>query len=397
MASSEDRRIRALRSYEILDTEPELAFDDLISVASLVCDTPMALVSLVDESRQWFKAKKGLTDSETHRDLAFCAHAILSPNSLMQVSDAKKDPRFKCNPLVTGEPNIAFYAGSPLVTASGEALGTLCVLDTKAKQLSAEQEAALIALSRQVVAQIEIRRTNMELRRRYDELSQFAYRVSHDLKAPLSSSRRLAELILLDAQDEQWAEATQNAERIARQMKKLEEFVEELLNLSRADLAEEEAAAVNIKALAQEIIDTQKERIEQSGATLIVDIDKDIFLHAPRVRLEQILDNLISNAIKYLDPSQQQPLVQVRCHKDNASVTLEIADNGVGIPEDQHEQVGKLFKRFHPELASGSGIGLAIVYKHVHAMNGDIDFKSDSSGTTFTLAFPADSIRQNQT
>ena len=115
---NEKQRIRALRSFEILDSEPEQAFDDLVNVASYVCDTPIALVSLVDGSRQWFKARKGLGATETHRDLAFCAHAILTPDRPMQVCDTTKDDRFKNNPLVTGDPDIAFYAGSPLVTST---------------------------------------------------------------------------------------------------------------------------------------------------------------------------------------------------------------------------------------------------------------------------------------
>src|ERR1700693_1699447 len=157
LPQNESERIDALQRYEIPDPGPQQKFDDLTLLASHICQSPIALISLVDAERQWFKSGVGLTTSQTPRSISFCGHAILE-DDVMVVPDAAADARFSDNPLVTGEPNVRFYAGAPLVTPEGQALGTLCVLDRVPRELTSAQLDALRALARQVVAQLELRR-----------------------------------------------------------------------------------------------------------------------------------------------------------------------------------------------------------------------------------------------
>ena len=157
----EGARLACLRDLHVLDTLPEPVFDDIVRLASLICGTPIGLVSLVDADRQWFKARVGVAEPETHRDLAFCAHAIVSAEPVFVVPDAAGDPRFAGNPFVTGEPHIRFYAGAPIVMPGGHVLGTVCVVDTVPRTLDDSQLQALQALSRQTTALLELRQRTL--------------------------------------------------------------------------------------------------------------------------------------------------------------------------------------------------------------------------------------------
>ncbi|MCX5932155.1 MAG: GAF domain-containing protein [Cyanobacteria bacterium] len=170
LTEREQERLDALRDYRILDTPPEQAFDDLTALAAYVCDVPIALVSLVDTDRQWFKSKFGLEATETSRDVSFCAHAILQ-NDILVVQDTHLDARFAANPLVTSEPNIRFYAGVPLLSPEALPLGTLCVIDHEPRELNAAQIRALEGIARQVVTQLELRLVSARLAQALEKIN----------------------------------------------------------------------------------------------------------------------------------------------------------------------------------------------------------------------------------
>ncbi|HEX8705459.1 MAG TPA: ATP-binding protein [Myxococcaceae bacterium] len=182
LPANEDARLRALYSYGVLDTQPEPTFDGIARLAAQICGTPIALISLLDKDRQWFKSSSGLEARQTRRDVAFCTYAILEPGVFV-VPDALADPRFAHNPLVTGDPHIRFYAGAPLVNPEGFSLGTVCVIDRVPRQLEREKVLALETLAEQVVAQLELRRLNRSQTRLIDELSESNERFEVILRA----------------------------------------------------------------------------------------------------------------------------------------------------------------------------------------------------------------------
>jgi len=181
---NEAERLRALRSYGILDTAVEASFDDITRIASYVCQTPISIISLVDEGRQWFKSAVGVGVRETPMDSSICAHAILE-HSFFEIEDVSKDSRFDANPMVIGDPNVRFYAGALLRTPDGLPLGTVCVLDDKPRVLTAEQRDVLAALARQVMSQMEFRRALLLSERLQRNISRLMAVAGHDLKQPL--------------------------------------------------------------------------------------------------------------------------------------------------------------------------------------------------------------------
>ena len=196
LLENENERLDALYSYHILDTTEEKDFDDLTALASVICQTPIALVSLVDKDRQWFKSHKGLSVRETARDFSFCAHAIISPNRAMIITDATKDKRFSENPLVTGETNIVFYAGIPLVSSDGFPLGSLCVIDHQTRALSDDQVNSLTILAKQVIDKLELRRKIIELDKANEKLKIFFTQLEADHQKLNESELKLRSLIL---------------------------------------------------------------------------------------------------------------------------------------------------------------------------------------------------------
>ena len=224
LPQNEEERVNALNSYQILDTLPEKDYDSITQLASAICDTPISLISLIDDKRQWFKSRHGLQATETPKEYAFCAHAIVHPGMVLSVEDSRLDERFKDNPLVNGDPHVIFYSGIPLVNPDGHALGTLCVIDHKPKLLSQAQIKSLKALAQQVVNLLELRKANAALQEHNDRLQEFADAVEGELSSPLnqmSALTGLLESVYGDKLDLKGQEVLKNLNRTSHELSNL--------------------------------------------------------------------------------------------------------------------------------------------------------------------------------
>ncbi len=385
--ANEAERLQELRELDILDTLSEATYDSITFLASQICEVPIALVSIVDEDRQWFKSRIGLEAQETHRDLAFCAHAIIEPDELLIVPDASSDVRFKANPLVTGEPNIRFYAGAPLVTPNGSALGTLCVIDRQPRVLSGEQLASLQALSLQVMALLELRFTVRELREQQAALQEASRlrevlmgTVSHELRTPLTAIIGFIEFLNEDIDAETRSDIVQ---RLGRQAGDLQHLVDDLLIAARA-----EADSLNVESV-DVALDTQVElALEDVSAAVTKDISVDTLpcrATADPARVRQIIRNLLTNAVRYGGPS-----ISVRTFEHEGTCHLVVLDDGPGIPTGDREHI---FERFHQAstatyVASSAGLGLPISRLLAEKMDGALSYRHESGHSVFELTLP---------
>lgn len=411
--ANETERLAALRGFEVLDTDAEAAFDDITTIASHICGTSIALVSLVDSDRQWFKSRVGIDAEQTPRDIAFCSHAILEPDSVFVVPDAALDVRFADNPLVVDAPSIRFYAGAPLVTSDGFALGTLCAIDRSPKTLSATQSAALACLARQVVAQLELRRElarkdriENELRmlsdslaRSNEQLDEFAYVASHDLKEPLRGIANYAQFLLEDYEDVLDEEGCRKLTTMTKLTRRLDGFIESLLYYSRLGRTELSMEQLDLDDVVDGIVETVAIRLREESVDLRR-VGRLPILTCDKIRVGEIFRNLITNAMKYAGESERW--IEIGsvagdeaadlCRTANVPVTEKdavvfyVRDNGIGIPEKHHGTIFKMFKRLHgrDEHGGGAGAGLAIVKKIVDRHGGQIWVDSEvGRGSTF--------------
>jgi signal transduction histidine kinase len=393
---NESERLANLDLYEILDTFPEEAFDAITSIAAHICGTPIALISLIDKDRQWFKSHHGLTVSETPRDFAFCAHAILDPDQLFVVEDAQLDNRFADNPLSTGDPNVIFYAGAPLVSREGFPLGTLCVIDNKPHTLNSEQRKALADLSNQVIAQMELRRIVKELKSKNDELCRYAHLVSHDLRSPMQSIYQLSKMIAKESQGQLNEKAEKALEQLQKKAFQSQELVDGILKHS---LAGEQAYTPEKIQLPQFI----NELIEFCSPPSDFRIDTEVSVSeivSDSIILKQILQNLISNAIKY--NNKAQGLIRIVANANESELMFEVIDNGPGIPEKFHERIFGMFQTLsHADRFGnkGTGIGLHTVKNLVTLLGGQISIQSKvGEGSTFKIIlknYSSNSIEEN--
>jgi len=380
----ESRRLDLLRSLHILDTPAEKAFDDLTFLASVLCHTPMALVTLIDENRQWFKSKVGLPPEvqETPLELSFCAHAMIKPEELLIVPDSLEDFRFRDNPAATSGLKVRFYAGAPLLLGNGMPIGTLCVADQKPRDFNPQERLALQALARQVVAQIELR---MAVRTKATFLANMSHEIRTPMNAILGVSAMLQDTTLSDAQQQYLSTIRASGEGLLTIINDILEFSK---NESGHLVFEEQDFDLH------PLVDEAARIVRESRST-----KKDVALHVSwsgdvpaRVRgdagrLRQVLLNLLGNAMKFTERGQVE--LRVRTESGQNHVRFDVEDTGIGIAPDALES---LFKPFVQADASthrrfgGTGLGLAISRQIVQALGGDIQVKSQlGKGSVFSF------------
>ncbi len=510
LPDNEDFRLQALYQLSILDTAREQSYDDIAQLAMVICNLPIAVVTLIDKNRQWFKACVGLDATETHRDVAFCAHAILNPTEILEVEDATQDERFADNPLVTGTPGIRFYAGAPLLMQSGFALGTLCVVDYKPGKLTATQKKSLMLLASQIVKLFELQESHQKLsdqaqklasfylmspvaialnrfddgvfleanpelyrmlgytpqefcglsywditpkkyeadeitqlqqlrqslrygpyekhfiskagewvpvllngvlikslsgelqiwsiiqdiseRKRAEQLkNEFVSSVSHELRTPLTSISAALRMVLGGTMGEVSDKigdllklAVKNSERLTLLINDLLDMEKLLAGKMVFDMHPHSVIAI----IEQSILENQV-YADQYGVSFSFVADRDCQISVDSHRLQQVLNNFLSNAAKF---SNNNSIIEVKLDVHQGRARISVQDYGLGIPLDFQKRIFQKFVQADAPDArrrGGTGLGLSISKELVERMGGSIGFTSElNKGSTFFVEFP---------
>lgn len=390
---NEKERLQLLKSYSILDTLPEKDFDNLTAIASVICNIPISLITLLDNDRQWFKSHHGLATTETPRDHAFCAHAIHEADTIFIVQDAREDNRFNDNPLVTGDPNIIFYAGVPLTNSLGLPLGTLCVIDNKPNTLTETQLNALKSLADQVMNLLELRQNKhyleqamSELEESNKELERFAYIAAHDLKSPLNNISSLSNFLKEEYASKIDKEGQSLIGYIQTSSDQLRGLIDGMLEYSKSTkIIQDTKSEINLEKLKENLIS-----LFSFQNKFVVNLNSSQSnIIANKTAIEQILINLASNAIKYSDKATTE--IDLTISEFETQYHLTFKDNGPGIALENHNRIFQIFETLTNEDKfgqKGNGIGLATVKKLVESLGGEIHIESElgkSASFIFTI------------
>ncbi len=395
MPEDETARLQALRRYAILDTMAEQEFDDATALASYICGTPISLISLVDQNRQWFKSKVGLDVSETSRAESFCAHTLTEPRVLV-VEDALRDPRFAENPLVLGDPNIRFYAGAPLITPNGHVLGTVCVIDTQPRTLSPPQIAALEALSRQVMALFESRVRLLDNRKAADALLQseklaavgrLASSIAHEINNPLEA---VTNLLYLCRRQAIMPDVKQWLDEAEIELRRVSTVANQKLRFHRQALRPKPVCCEN---LVSSTLALYESRLQNANIVVEQHLREKRPVECWEADICQAIGNLVSNAVDAM-PSGGRLVVRSRKTKDwktgKTYLALTVADTGTGMTlQTQHHAFEPFFTT---KGIGGSGLGLWITKTIMERHQGKILVRStqrpERPGTVVVLQLP---------
>ena len=366
----------------IVDAILEDAYNNIVELASYICNTPIAFVSFIDEKEQWLRARKNIKVENTSRDESFCGHAILNPDELFEVEDATLDDRFLDNPYVTKKTNpIIFYASVPLLDRKGLALGTLCVVDSKRNKLTNEQKVALQSLGHQVEILMEAHRKNIKLEKlkkkleaKNKVLEEFTSIVTHDLKMPLANMILTADIMkkkyskALDEEGIEYLSYMKNSGLL------LSDYINGLLEYYSSDST---ATQINKEFFLNDLLEDIIDLLRISDDCEIILPENNMRIIGNQAALGQVFLNLISNSLKYNE--NKKIIVEIDCREDRDNYYFSVKDNGIGIPVEKQADIFDLFKTVADRDRSGKkghGIGLSTVKKLLKSLGGDIKLTS---------------------
>lgn len=407
---NEKERLKILQDYKILDTPPCSKFDDLTYLASSICETPIALVSLVDENRQWFKSSYGLDSTETPRDISFCGHAICEKD-LFVVNDSLQDPRFFDNPFVTEEPFVRFYAGAQLISPEGAHLGTLCVIDNKPRKLNEIQSNALCVLAHQVMTQLELTRSHSHLSQQFfelkratetiyeqqallthrsqlAELGEVAAGIGHEINNPLAIVAGNANVLIQKLKNEgkiSTEHLQKGLEKIVTASFRITGIIKTLKSLSR-DGSNDPITSVDLKQAFKDVRSLLHKKLALSRVSISWPSNTSSFALGREPHILQILTNLMGNASDAVS-SLDEKWIRIEVKTFNDQIRISVIDSGKGLPDKIAQ---KIMNPFFTTKApgEGTGLGLSISLKLAQAQGGKLYLDQSHKNTCFVLELP---------
>lgn len=386
-SSVESERLKELKKYGILENPPDGNLDRFTALAAQLLEVPIALISIVDSERIWFISEYGASDLETERETSICS-AVIESEQMYLVEDALSDERTRNNPFVTGDFGLRFYAGVPLVTKDGHRLGTFCVMDKIPRKFTAENQRLLKTVGELVMHEIEER---YKLKLALEHQHQTINTTVHDLKNPLSVMPILAEMIVENRQNPEAIDKI--AKQIKQASKRMAKSIDEFLHTAGEESRQVKLKlrTVELSRLVREVITINRAMAKKKRQVINFKAKADFFVYADRRKLREIIDNLISNAIKYTPHGKA---IWVELEAKGEEVVLQVKDEGAGLTKDDLRNLFRPFTSLSARPTGGeksSGLGLSIVKNLVEAHHGKIYARSRGAGkgSSFIVELPS--------
>ncbi|HVF18948.1 MAG TPA: GAF domain-containing sensor histidine kinase [Mycobacteriales bacterium] len=385
--ADERARLAALRRYEILDSPREAAYDDLARVAATICSAPMAVISFLDESREWVKAQVGIEVDELPRDKSFCPEVVRQP-AVLEVPDVAADERFADLPLVYGEPRVRGYAAAPLISSDGFALGTLAVLSPEPLRLDDAQRDAVEALGRQVVRLVEQRRVRTALVDATRALDEFSARTAHDLKNPIAAIRGYADVLYRRSGELDDKTRLEILDRLVALAGRTTDMIDNVLEHVRAGMSGMAPDCSSGEVVAQTIATA-----DLTNAEVVVEPDADEWPHvaASVVDVHSILSNLVANADNYGRSRDGRLRLRLSVRSAGGFAVITVEDAGPGVDPTIRDEVfepfvnGPVATFINPQ---STGLGLALVRRVAQLVGGNVALEDTAVGARFVVRLP---------